>query len=304
MPQTSNHDTVHACIHQDLPDADDVRRLGALKWCAVDFSSRASRAVSFITFFLLGLAVPLANFFCTHSGSSVTTYVMVQLSESTIAGIALFTLSAIYHHAAAGGPGLPHPLLRDDAPTVRHSYARELDRTYQYLAYIFLPCFAVELAHKIPFLSSTSVQVHTPFLPQKLHMAQIMLVAMLVAWGYRTFLFLFVCVLFKLTCELQILRLEEFRKGLEQGIESDAGVIFLEHSRITKKLRATSHRYRIFIIGCLVTISITQLGALMLVLSPKSHNNFFNSGDLVVIIHIYMYIVHMITLICSSRFVH
>lgn len=120
-----------------------------------------------------------------------------------------------------------------------------------------------------------------------------MFVAALASWVYRTGVFLLVCMLFRVTCELQILRLEGFRKLMEgSGAESDPGVIFEEHTRIKKQLLATSHRYRIFIIGCLVTITASQFGALLLVLASKSEKNFFNSGDLVVstdFIYIFIY---------------
>lgn len=112
-----------------------------------------------------------------------------------------------------------------------------------------------------------------------------MFVAALASWVYRTGVFLLVCVLFRVTCELQILRIEGFRKMLEgsrSGSEPDPSVIFEEHMRIKKQLLATSHRYRIFIIGCFVIITVSQFGALLLVLASKSEKNFINSGDLVV----------------------
>ena len=69
---------------------------------------------------------------------------------------------------------------------------------------------------------------------------------------------------------------------LFEGCGSEAGVIFKEHVRIRRQLWDTSHRYRFFIIGCVVTITISQLGALLLVLASKSDKTFFNSGDIVV----------------------
>jgi len=93
--------------------------------------------------------------------------------------------------------------------------------------------------------------------------------------------FLLVCVLFRLTCELQILRFEGLHKMFE-GCESDSGVIFKGHVRIRKQLLATSHRYRLFIIVCMVSITVCQFVALLLVLSSSYEKTFFNSGDLVV----------------------
>lgn len=108
-----------------------------------------------------------------------------------------------------------------------------------------------------------------------------MFVFVLGSWVYRTGVFLLVCVLFRLTCELQILRFKGLHKMFERS-ESDSGVIFKEHARIRKQLLATSHRYRLFIIACMVTITLSQFVALLLVLSSKYKKTFFNSGDLVV----------------------
>ncbi|KAM7265724.1 hypothetical protein ACFE04_003407 [Oxalis oulophora] len=79
----------------------------------------------------------------------------------------------------------------------------------------------------------------------------------------------------------RILRFQALFKMFE-GFESDPGLIYREHVRIKKQLSTTSHRYRFFIISCAFLISVSQLGALLLVLSSKSQKNFLNSGDLVV----------------------
>ena len=99
-------------------------------------------------------------------------------------------------------------------------------------------------------------------------------------------------MLFRLTCELQKLRFEGVHK-LFEGCGSEAGVIFKEHVRIRRQLWVTSHRYRFFIIVCVVTITVSQLGALLLVLASKSDKTFFNSGDLVVSTLLYGKIVSM-----------
>lgn len=125
------------------------------------------------------------------------------------------------------------------------------------------------------------VTVSVPFITSEIAAKIIVGVLVLWSWVYRTGLFLLVCILFRLTCELQILRFEGFRKLLE-GRTSDISLIFQEHARIRTQLSATSHRYRCFIIGCLVTITVSQFGALLLVLESKETKTFFNSGDLIV----------------------
>ncbi|KAF3791710.1 hypothetical protein EJ110_NYTH13722 [Nymphaea thermarum] len=89
---------------------------------------------------------------------------------------------------------------------------------------------------------------------------------------------------FRLTCELQILRLEGFRRAMEGcGSEAaDAGDIFRWHVQIRRELHVTSHRFRGFIVASLVVISVSQLGALLVVLSTRWEKSFLNSGDLAV----------------------
>lgn len=156
-------------------------------------------------------------------------------------------------------------------------------KTFRHLAWILLPSFLVELAHKIVFFSKVTVSL--PFLTSSTSASiaakTILAVLVLCSWVYRTGVFLLVCVLFRLTCELQILRFEGFRK-LFEVLDSDESAIFKEHVRIRTQLSVTSHRYRFFIIGCLIIITISQFGALLAVLSSTEAKTFFNSGDLVV----------------------
>ncbi|MQL85602.1 hypothetical protein Taro_018126 [Colocasia esculenta] len=266
--------------------SDELRNFRiSLKWCALDHSSPAGRVVSYVAFATLALAVPAATSLAVRTTASEAPPSpinrLVQLPTSALAAISFFTLFSFFRRY-----GLRQLLfldgLREDSGYVRRGYTHELDRAFKYLTYILLPSFSIELAHKVVFFAKVSVSV--PF--QLCHGAQlpcnsIAFLATLASWVYRTGVFLLVCVLFRLTCELQILRLQGFRKLLE-GCGSDAGTIFKEHARIRRQLLVTSHRYRVFIICCFVVITISQLGALLLVLSSKAQRNFFNSGDLLV----------------------
>ncbi|KAJ6925127.1 hypothetical protein NC652_018154 [Populus alba x Populus x berolinensis] len=172
--------------------------------------------------------------------------------------------------------------LQEDSLLIRRGYSRELDKAFRYLACILFPSFFVEVAHKIIFFSTVNIWLPCNVFPGNIPLNSIMFVLVLASWVYRTGVFLLVCVLFRLTCELQILRFEGLHK-LFDGCESDAGVIFREHIRIKKQLSFTSHRYRFFIISCLVTITVSQFGSLWLVLGFNNiEKNFFNSGDLVI----------------------
>ncbi|KAH0460805.1 hypothetical protein IEQ34_008380 [Dendrobium chrysotoxum] len=249
-----------------------LRFHSSLKYCALDHSSSLSRTISYLTFLILTIIIPISSSHLLHTAASS---LLSQLPESILATISFFTLSSSFQHLLLNG-------LRHDSPAVRRAYTREIDRAFRHLAAILLPSFAVQLAHKTFLFAS-------PAAAQPWKAAA--LAAALASWVYRTGVFLLVCVFFRMTCELQILRFEEFYKMFELGgvaaavvvaeVEAEA-VMFREHSRIRRLLKAMSHRYRIFIIGCVVTITVSQLGALVMVFATKDDKNFCNSGDLVV----------------------
>ncbi|KAJ6828871.1 uncharacterized protein M6B38_361660 [Iris pallida] len=259
---------------------DELRNIRiCLKWCALDHSSPARKLVSYLAFLLFVFIVPASTTLYLSSSKatagSISFNQLVQLPESALAAISFLTLADFFRHHGLRQLFLLDDALHDDSTSVRNGYTGELNRAFRYLAYILLPAFSVELPHKVIFFATVPLRVP--------HMWMLAMAATLASWVYRTGVFLLVCVFFRLTCELQILRFEGFFKMFEgEGSEGHGCLIFKEHLRIKRLLLVISHRYRIFIIGCLVTITISQLGALMLVLASKFEKDFCNSGDIVV----------------------
>ncbi|XP_048128632.1 uncharacterized protein LOC115753399 isoform X1 [Rhodamnia argentea] len=267
-----------------VPISDDLRHLRiSLKWCALDQSSCFGKFISIFTFILFTVVIPIVSSLAVKVPPTapvenpISFNLLVQFPESGLAAIGFFTLCRFFNKY-----GLRQLLFLDalehDSALVRRNYARERDKSFRYLSYILLPSFLVELAHKVVFFSTVSVSFSLPFpFPSN----AILFVLVLASWIYRTGIFLLVCVLFRLTCELQILRLGGLH-GMLEGCGSNPSAIFDEHVRIRKQLSTTSHRYRFFIISCLVTMTVSQFAALLIVLASKTEKNFFNSGDLVV----------------------
>lgn len=259
-----------------------------LQWCALDHSSPAARAASYAAFLALALAVPAAvsaslradASLSPASASAVTFNRVATLTASGLAAVSFVTLAVFFRRCG----GLRQLLfldggLRDDTAFVRRRYERELDRAFRLLAALLVPALCVEAAHKAVFFFSTvRVEPPLPHVPWR----AVALVATVASWVYRTGVFLLVCVLFRLTCELQILRFEGIYHMFDAEACAAADEIFVEHRRIRTQLLATSHRYRVFIICCLVTITVSQLGALLVALSSKDGKSFANSGDLLV----------------------
>ncbi|XP_021729305.1 uncharacterized protein LOC110696320 isoform X2 [Chenopodium quinoa] len=254
-----------------------------LKWCALDLSSSLGKNISYLTFVILAIIIPILTTISIKIPSSsspdkpLSFNKLVQLPESGLAFIGFLTLYRFFKEY-----GLKQLLfldgLNDDSLDVQLGYKYQVDKAFKSLAFILLPSFIVEFVHKILFFSA--VVVSFPVI-DVLPINTIMFISSFMSWVYRTGVFLLVCVLFRLICELQILRLEGLRHMFE-GSGSEPCAIYLEHRRIRDQFYVTSHRFWFFIVGCMVTITVSQLGALLLVLASKSDKNFLNSGDLVV----------------------
>ncbi|KAG7020327.1 hypothetical protein SDJN02_17011, partial [Cucurbita argyrosperma subsp. argyrosperma] len=271
----------HSYCRSKSLTSDELRNFRiSLKWYALDHSSAAGKFVSYFAFVILTVVVPIVTIVSVRDPADdpISLNKLVQVPESGLAAIGFFSLCRFFRRY-----GLRQLLfldgLQEDSLYVQRGYARELDKAFRYLAYILFPSFFVELAHKIIFFSTVKISF-----PGGFPINSILFMFVLASWVYRTGVFLLVCVLFRLTCELQILRLQGVNKLFEtsNGSGSDAIVIFNEHLRIRKQLWVTSHRYRFFIIVCLFIITVSQFVALLLVLTSKTDKNFFNSGDIVV----------------------
>lgn len=267
---------------------DELRHFRSfLKWWGLDQSTRFRRAFSWILFLLFTIIVPVLSSFlpvicprCDEQGQGqgYSFDKLVQIPESILAAIAFLCLTRYLRKY-----GLRRFLfldqLCDDTPQVQQGYTKELDKAFRLLGWILFPSFCIELVHKSLWYSSATVSI--PFIHGRLLSNWVIFVAVLFSWLYRAGLFLLGCVLFRLTCHLQILRFEGFRKFLEE-YSSDVSIILKEHMRIRHQLLVTSHRFRIFILASLLTITVSQFAFLLMTLSSGSVIDFFNAGDLVV----------------------
>ncbi|MBA0699480.1 hypothetical protein Goari_001111, partial [Gossypium aridum] len=68
-------------------------------------------------------------------------------------------------------------------------------------------------------------------------------------------------------------------------IDSDVGSVLSEHLRIRRHLRIISHRYRAFIICCLILITGSQFTSLLITTKATSALNFYKAGELAIPMH-------------------
>ncbi|XP_020517432.1 uncharacterized protein LOC18424876 isoform X2 [Amborella trichopoda] len=235
-------------------------------WLCVDQSNPWRTFVSWCVFLLMVVVIPTASPFilsCSHCEPSHrrTHDTAVQLSLSAVAAASFLSLSKFLRKY-----GLRRFLFLDnlcfDSEKVRLSYTTQLN-----VAVYKIWWYAYGLA-KVPFIGNVYVG------------DGIACIVELASWMYRMSIFFMVCVLLRLICHLQILRLQDFGKVF-QG-ESDVGEILREHLRVRKQLRVISHRFRAFILLSLLLVTASQFASLLITTKSHSTLTIFRDGDLAI----------------------
>ncbi|KAH0457565.1 hypothetical protein IEQ34_012880 [Dendrobium chrysotoxum] len=247
-----------------------------LRWMGVDHSTASSAALSWTIFFALTIAVPsISHFVLAFSAHRRPYDAALQLSLSSAAALGFLCLSSAYHRY-----GLRRLLfldeLRRESPRVHAGYTAQLGRSFRILSVLVTPCLVAEFAYKIWWYLSGARRI--PFLGNPAASDAVAFALELASWIYRTAIFLLVCVLFRLICQLQILRLQDFAAVFRE--ESEVEAVLRQHLRIKKQLRVTSHRFRSFIIICLLLVTASQLTALFLATRHNADVRIFNTGEL------------------------
>ncbi|CAA0832425.1 Protein of unknown function (DUF3537 [Striga hermonthica] len=253
-----------------------------LKWLCVDQSDACSTALSWMVFLAMAIVVPAVSHFvlaCADCDSlhSRPYDTVAQLSLTVVAALSFVSLSTFVRRY-----GLRRFLffdkLRDVSETVRNGYTLQFNRSLKILFVFVLPCFAAESAYKIWWYSSGGTRI--PFLGNVIVSNTVACVLELCSWFYRTMVFFLVCILFRLICYLQILRMQDF--ALVFQVHSDVQSVLREHLRIRRHLKIISHRYRVFILWALVFITASQFASLLMTLRPNAHVNIYHCGELAV----------------------
>ncbi|PKA63582.1 hypothetical protein AXF42_Ash005477 [Apostasia shenzhenica] len=257
--------------------ADELKAFrSCLRWMGVDHSTAGGAVLSWTVFFALNVAVPsISHFVLAYSVHRRPYDAAFQLSLSAAAALAFLCLSSAYRRY-----GLRRLLfldeLRRESPRVRAGYIAHLTRSFWILSCFVFPCLAVESAYKIWWYLSGVRRI--PFLGNAAASDVVACALELASWIYRTGIFLLVCVLIRLICQLQILRLQDFATVFRE--ESEVEAVLRQHLRIRKQLRVTSHRFRSFIVACLIVVTASQFTALLLTTRPYAEVYLFNTGEL------------------------
>lgn len=268
----------HSCHESNLELTSYMS--SSLKWVFLDYSNIWRTGLSWSIFFLLNIAVPIVSHFIFSCPDCDVIHqrpynVIVQSSLSLFAALSFICLTSFGRRY-----GLRRFLfldkLCDESEKVRQGYALQLQRSMKLLSAFVLPCFLADCIYQIWWFASGGNKIPYPCntIPFKI----IGCMLLLCSWLYRTSMCFLVCVLFRLTCYLQILRLEDFAQVFER--ESDVASILIEHLRIRRNLRIISHRFRVFILSILILVTISQFVSLLITTEPSSRVNIPTAGEL------------------------
>lgn len=146
------------------------------------------------------------------------------------------------------------------------------------LLIFLLPCFVSVCVYKIWWYVSGGTKL--PYYVNIYISDTILCTLELCSWLYRTAIFFLVCILFRVSCYLQILKLEDFAQVFQK--ETEVGSILMEHFKIRRNLRIISHRFRAFILLTLVLVTASQFTSLLDTVPSSANVNIFKAGELIV----------------------
>ncbi|XP_066327697.1 uncharacterized protein [Miscanthus floridulus] len=263
---------------------DELRSFRAcLAWLCVDHSSspRVAAVGSWAVFLLLAIAAPAAVRLLTPADPPPRPFDgQVQVSLTLAASLAYVSLRALLHR----GGGLRRLLyldsLRRDSEDVQAGYAAQLARSFRVLACFVLPCALAEAVYKAYWWYYHAAAAYGGGSRSRRWWwaAAACCTVEVASWVYRVALFFMVCVLFRVICYLQILRMVGFAR--EFGRFADVATVLQHHRRIREQLRKISHRYRKFIVCSLVLVSASQFAALLATTRPHAVVNLATAGEL------------------------
>ncbi|GAB2301040.1 hypothetical protein Dimus_035076 [Dionaea muscipula] len=246
----------------------------------VDQTSPWKTSLSWSMFFLFGIGVPIVSHFVLSCSSCDEDHrqpydAIVELSLSSIAALSYFSFTSFVRKY-----GLSKFLfldkLCDESEKVRLGYTRQLQRSKKILCIFVLPCLVADSVYRIWwFVTGGSDIPHWG----NIYLSHSIACTMeLCSWLYRSSIFFLACVLYRLICYLQILRLEVFAQVFQE--ESDVGWTLLEHLRIRRILRVISHRFRLFILWTLLLVTASLLASLLVTTKDQSDVNIYTAGEL------------------------
>ncbi|XP_011660297.1 uncharacterized protein LOC101203162 [Cucumis sativus] len=282
QPQIDSQKSKSAELESEL-EAPELRKLESfLRWiCIMDHSNLYRASVSCIMFFVFGIAVPIASHFglsCSDCDEDHQRpfHVVVQLSLSAVATLSFLCLS-LWLRVFGLNRFLFLDKLCEASPKIRAEYFRQLQKSMKLMSFFLLPCFMAEAGYKIWWYISAAKEI--PYYTNNMYISYVTSCTLeLCSWLYRTSIFFFVCIFFRLICCLQMIRLEDFASSFRS--ETEVGTILIQHLGLRRTFTVISHRFRVFMLLSLILVTASQFISLLMTTRSKAHANLSKSGQL------------------------
>ncbi|XP_047312090.1 uncharacterized protein LOC124915421 [Impatiens glandulifera] len=254
-----------------------IKRLELFLRCFGFYQSSAlSFSLSWLAFFLIGVALPFI--IIEFSYCSDCQKYGIRLFELEILTIeillAAISLTCISHNLRKYGVKkllfVDH--FRGDIVQFRDRFILKFRGFFTVVFVWFVPCLLLKTGREVSrviFLQYDSWG-----------QPALTVIALLISWTYLTIIFLSGAAMFNLVCNLQVIHFENYGKLLERDL--DVSVYIEEHIRLTHYLSKISHRFRLFVLLELLVVTAGLLVALFQTTGNHGILNLINGGDFAV----------------------
>ncbi|KAJ4960930.1 hypothetical protein NE237_020840 [Protea cynaroides] len=239
-------------------------------------SSQLSFLLSWSTFILLGVAVPVLILELSTC-SDCEKYQIFEFELDAIVAqscLAAVSLGCISYNLRKYG-------IRDFLFVDRyHGHMRSFSKEYidkiqgffRLLVLWILPCFILKTVREV--IRITYVHHASGW------RSVAILLALLLSWIYLTTISFSACLLFNLVCNLQVIHFDDYAKLLER--DSNVSLLIKEHILLRFYLSKISHRLRVYLILVFLVVTASQIVFLFQTTRYRGTNTFINGGDFAV----------------------
>ncbi|KAL9246557.1 hypothetical protein vseg_020075 [Gypsophila vaccaria] len=151
-------------------------------------------------------------------------------------------------------------------------YIKQIKDSYRLLLMTLLPCAVLKFAHELTRM--LSLQNHSRW------QVGVMVSALVISWTYLSAITLAACILFHLSCSLQIIHFEDYKNLLER--ESSILTLMEEHIRLRDYLSKISHRFRKYLLLVFLVVTASLFMTLVQITGVNGRVTFLNGGNFAV----------------------
>lgn len=280
-----NHNNNHYHHHQKQQAVDHEETLldKTLQWLDLHLSflgfcqkSPLSFVLSWVGFLLVGVAVPVTVLELNHCTECEDYIVKGFEYNVVISQVLLGAVSLIWMSHNLRKRGVRNFLFVDvdkgHESRFMDQYITKFKGSYKLLLLSLIPCCILKLVHEI---IRTLYAQNQPW-----WLVGLLVSASVIAWTYQSAIFLAACMLFHLSCCLQVIHFDDYGELLER--ESNISVLMGEHLILTHCLSKISHRFRDYLLTIFLIVTTALVVALMQISYAGGKINVLNVGSFAV----------------------